>query len=194
MIITFAFTRLAVDVRRWFEVAPDATMEHGARVELRLLDPQQHRGTESASQRTVVDTTFWRADLFDRLDRPGEWAAAHYHPSFDGVEPSDRAWSPELTADPWGWLSDQLHHIEDRLRDAGLDPGIVRYDADDLRSVVPRIVACARQYGPENVMTRDEEFRLTRDAAERVRRMITLVPPTTPLDREYLRPWIEQPG
>jgi len=194
VIVTFAFTRLSVDVRRWFEIGPDATMERGARVELRLLEPQPHRGTESASQRSVADNTFWRADLFDRLDQPGRWAAAHYHPSFDGVEPSDRVWSPELTADPWGWLSDQLLHVEDRFRAAGLDPALARYDLDDLRAVAPRIVACAREFGPEQTMTRDDDFRLTRDAAERVRRMIDLVPPGVPVDREYLRPWIEQPG
>ena len=41
-------------------------------------------------------------------------------------------------------------------------------------------------------MSRDEDFRLTKDAAERVRRMIALIPDGVEVDREYLRPWIEQ--
>ena len=41
-------------------------------------------------------------------------------------------------------------------------------------------------------MSRDEDFRLTRDAAERVRRMVALIPELTSEDREYLRPWLEQ--
>ncbi|MER5672003.1 hypothetical protein [Pseudonocardia alni] len=83
MLITFAFTRLAVQVRRWFEIGADATMERGARVELLLLDPQPHRGSESAGQRLVVDRPFWRADRTYRLSRI---AAAEVLP-----EPADRA-------------------------------------------------------------------------------------------------------
>ncbi|WP_226364554.1 hypothetical protein [Pseudonocardia sp. ICBG162] len=192
MLITFSFTRLAVQVRRWFEIGPDATTERGARVELLLLDPQPHRGSESAAQRLVVDTPFWRADLFDRTDRPGAWAAAHVHPHFDGVEPSDRVFSPGLTADPWGWLTEQLSHPGERLRDAGLDPAVAGDDLDDLRTEVPHIVGAARRFGPEQPMTRDDDFHLTRDAAERVRRMLTLIPPGVGYDREHLRPWLEQ--
>jgi hypothetical protein len=193
MLIAFTFTRLAVTVRRWFEISPGAVKEHGARVELRLLDPQAHRGSESAAQKTVIDRTFWRADLFNRLDRPPtSFSAAHYHPSFDGDEPSERVWSVDLTADPWIWLAGQLHEVETRLEEAGLDPDLAVDDVDDLRSFVPQIVATARQFSPENPMTRDEDFRLTRDAAERVRRMVALIGDLAPADRDYLEPWLEQ--
>ena len=193
MLVVYGFTRIAVVVRRWFEISPEAVMEHGARVELRLLASQEHRGSESAAQPTVVDEAFWRADLFDRLDRPaGEFSAAHLHPFFEGDEPSDRVWSTELRADPWGWLTAQLSDVGALLEGAGLDPALAADDAEDVRAAVPQILARARAFGPEDRMSRDEDFRLTRDAAERVRRMVALIPELTSEDREYLRPWLEQ--
>ncbi|WP_232666723.1 hypothetical protein [Pseudonocardia sp. TRM90224] len=194
MLVAYNFTRIAVLVRRWFEISAEAVMEHGARVELQLLAPQPHRGTESAAQRTVIDEAFWRADLFGRLDRPADpFSAAHYHPRFDGIEPSERVWSAELTADPWEWLAGQLNSVEDRLREAGLDAGIAADDADEIRAFVPDIVATAQRFSPERPATRDDDFRLTRDAAERVRRMLTLIPDPALIDRDYLGPWIRQP-
>ncbi|MFC5141398.1 hypothetical protein ACFPK1_24380 [Actinomycetospora rhizophila] len=194
MLIVYGFTRVAVVVRRWFEISPEAVMEHGARVELRLLTPQEHRGSESAAQPTVVDEAFWRADLFTRLDRPADsWSAAHFHPYFDGDEPSDRVWSTELTADPWGWLAAQLDDVGALLEGAGRDRALAADDVDEIRAAVPQIVAAARTFSPEERMSRDEDFRLTRDAAERVRRMIALIPDGVEVDREYLRPWVEQP-
>jgi hypothetical protein len=193
VLIVYGFTRVAVVVRRWFEISPEAVMEHGARVELRLLTPQEHRGSESAAQPTVVDEAFWRADLFTRLDRPADsWSAAHFHPYFDGDEPSDRVWSTELTADPWGWLAAQLDDVGALLEGAGRDRALAADDVDEIRAAVPQIVAAARTVSPEERMSRDEDFRLTKDAAERVRRMIALIPDGVEVDREYLRPWIEQ--
>ncbi|HSK59315.1 MAG TPA: hypothetical protein VK935_09710 [Actinomycetospora sp.] len=193
MQVVYAFTRVAVMVRRWFEISPEAVMEHGARVELRLLTPQEHRGSESAAQPIVVDTAFWRADLFNRLDRPADaFSAAHVHPFFDGDEPSDRVWVPSLTADPWGWLAAQLSDVGARLEGAGLDPGLAADDADEVRAAVPQIVATARGFSPEDRMSRDEDFRLTRDAAERVRRMVALIADPALVDHEYLGPWLER--
>src|SRR4051794_34714991 len=65
----FVYTDIAILVRHWFEVSlNDSHLEHGARLELRLRDPQPHRGTESAAQKIVTDRPVWRADLFDRID------------------------------------------------------------------------------------------------------------------------------
>jgi hypothetical protein len=193
MLISFSFTRIAVTVRRWFEVTPEAVMEHGSRIELGLLAPQPHRGTESAAQKLVIDQAFWRADLFNKLDRPASsFSAAHFHPHFDDVEPSARQWSTDLTDDPWSWLADQLTQIEARLSDAGLDPAIAVDDADDIRGFIPQIVDTARQFSPEDPMSRDADFALTKDAAERVRRMLVHVPTPDLVDRDYLGPWISQ--
>jgi hypothetical protein len=97
-----ALSRSAFVIRHWFEInLDDASMEHGARIELRELPVQPHRGTESAAQLVTLDRPLWRADLFDRLaDAPGTFGAAHYHPEFDGNEPCGRVWDAGLTADP----------------------------------------------------------------------------------------------
>ena len=89
MLIGYSFTSIAVSVRRWFEVTPEAVMEHGARVELGLLTPQRHRGTASAAQKTVIDNAFWRADLFGRLDRPADSYSAARCSAIRPREPDD---------------------------------------------------------------------------------------------------------
>jgi hypothetical protein len=194
VLITFSFTRIAITVRRWFEVAADATMETGARVEMALLVPHPHRGSESAAQPLAVDGTFWRADIFGRLDLPGQpFSAAHVHPRFTGQEPSDRVWSEELTRYPWTWLRARLLDVGRTAEEAGVDPGPARADADAVRAAADRIVDTARSLGPENVLTRDETFRLTRDAALRVRMLIGLVEDPAALDHGYLRPWLDEP-
>ena len=193
MLVTFSFTRIAITVRRWFEVGPDATMEAGARIELGLLQPQLHRGSESAAQPLVVGETFWRADLFGRLDLPDRpYAAAHFHPRFDGPEPSDRVWSEALTTDPWGWLAERLTGIEQTVADAGLDPAPARADAEAIRAATGRIVATARDLGPEQPFTRDDDFRLTRDAALRVRMLVERVEDRSAVPWDHVRPWLDE--
>src|SRR5271155_5523116 len=105
-----ALSRSAVTIRHWFEInLDDASTEHGARVEIRELPRQPRRGSESASQLTIVDRPLWRADLFDRMtDHPGSFSPPPSHPRFPGNEPSARCWDPALTSDPWAWLGDQI--------------------------------------------------------------------------------------
>lgn len=68
MLHMFAFSRCAILVRHWFEIdLADASMEHGARIEVRELVLRPHRGSESAAQLVTADRPLWRADLFDRL-------------------------------------------------------------------------------------------------------------------------------
>src|SRR6476469_4579765 len=101
VLFSFVHSRVAVLVRHWFEIGlTDGVLEHGARLELRLLETQDHGGNESAAQ------------LFVRLDRPAcTFSAAHFHPRFDGDEPSDRVFKPEITADPWAWATAQLSDL-----------------------------------------------------------------------------------
>ena len=55
---------VAVAVRHWFEIdLGDASMEHGARIELRELVGHPRRGSESAAQLITLDRPLWRADL-----------------------------------------------------------------------------------------------------------------------------------
>ena len=182
-------SRTAVVVRHWFEIdLEDASMEHGARIELRELAAQPHRGSESAAQLITLDRPLWRADLFDRLDgRPGNFGAAHYHPEFSGNEPCPRVWDPELNAEPWSWLREQFAH-PGAARDSRrwqLEPA----DAAELSGLADAIVTLARQLAPECCRSAHECYQATRDAQESVWLMIKTVRQPDRLDLEWISPW-----
>ena len=180
---------VAVVVRHWFEIdLEDASMEHGARIELRELAAHPRRGSESAAQLITLNRPLWRADLFDRLaDEPGTFAVAHYHPEFSGNEPCPRVWDPELTARPWRWLRDQFARLGAARPDGQweLDPA----DAAELSGLADAVVALARQVSPERCHSAAECFQLTRDARESVQLMIGTVRQRDRLDAEWVRPW-----
>jgi hypothetical protein len=193
MLHILALSRSAVLVRHWFEIdLDDASMEHGARIELRELAAQPYRGSESAAQVISADRPLWRADLFDRLaDEAGSFGAAHYHPAFSGNEPCARAWDPVLTADPWGWLGDQLASPAAVPASAArqLDPE----DAGQLRDLAAVVVAQARQVSPECCGSSSECFRLTRDARQAVQMMIGSLREPALLDADWVSPWRAAP-
>lgn len=184
-----ALSRIAVIVRHWFEIdLEDASMEHGARIELRELAVQPHRGSESAAQLITLDRPLWRADLFDRLaDAPGSFGAAHYHPQFSGAEPCPRVWDPELTASPWAWLAGQFAHLGAAWGHAQwhLEP----VDAAELSGLADVIVSLARQVSPDRCGSASECFQLTRDAQGSVQLMIESVRQPDLLDLEWIAPW-----
>jgi hypothetical protein len=188
----FALSRGAVITRHWFEInLDDASMEHGARIEIRELVRHPHRGSESASQLTTVDRPLWRADLFDRLaDPPGSFAAAHYHPHFTGNEPSARSWEAALTADPWAWLGDQITSLGAAAGGAGwpLDPE----DAAELPGLASAVVATAQQLGPVQCRSAAQCFGLTRDVKDAVQTMIATLRAPERLDRDRAAPWLAQ--
>jgi len=185
-----ALSRSAVIVRHWFEIdLTDCSLEHGARVELRELTPQAHRGSESAAQAVTVDRPVWRADLFDRVDgETRDFSAAHYHPRFNGNEPCGRVWDPALTADPWRWLADQLASLgaASGHEPWPLDPE----DASELPMLADQIVALARQFSPHRCGSAAECFRLTRDVREAVQLMIEGLERPDLLDVARVSPWM----
>jgi hypothetical protein len=189
----FAFSGCAVIVRHWFEIdLTDASMEHGARVEIRELATQPHRGSESAAQLITADRPVWRADLFDRLaDAPGTFGAAHYHPSFDGNEPSDRTWDKTLTADPWSWLGDRIARL-------GAGGGNEQWrlgaaDAVDVPRYADQIVTVAQSLGPDRCSSAEQCFQLTQDVRDTVRLMIDYLERPDLLDVTWVRPWTDAP-
>lgn len=188
MLRAFVFTRLAVLVRHWFEVdLTDSSMEHGARVELRLLDPQPHRGTESAAQRFVIDRPVWRADLFDRLaGTPGAFEVAHYHPTFAGLEPSARVY---LDEEPWAWLRARLDDVGEVCAAGGVSGTEIAADVPDVRDSAAEIVAAAQSLAPTRCTSNEQCHRWTRDVAESVRLMIATTGSPERLDRAHLAPW-----
>jgi hypothetical protein len=184
------FSRSAVLIRHWFEInLDDASMEHGARIEIRELASHPHRGSESAAQLITADRPLWRADLFDRLDStPGRFDAAHYHPRFNGNEPCDRHWDRGLTAAPWDWLAEQISGLGAAPRGDGwsLDPG----DAAELSSLAAAVVSTAQQFGPDRCDSAAQCFQLTRDVRGAVNLMISTLRAPGRLDRDWVTPWL----
>jgi hypothetical protein len=185
-----AFSQSAVVLRHWFEIdLEDASMEHGCRVELRALAPAPHRGSESAAQLITADAPLWRADLFDRLtDQPGSYGVAHYHPHFDGDEPCDRAWNPQLSAHPWSWLHDQFTSAGRGASAAGWP--LTPEDAEELSGMADLLVAQAQRFAPERCGSAGECFRLTRDARNSVRLMVENLTRPDLLDTERTAAWL----
>jgi hypothetical protein len=185
-----ALSRSAVTVRHWFEInLDDASMEHGARVEVRELREQPHRGSESASQVVTVDRTMWRADLFDRLsDDPGSFGVAHFHPKFTDNEPCARVWDAALTADPWGWLGDQVATLGAAAGGNAWD--LDAADAAELRGLAGTVVDLARQFSPAVCGSAAECFRLTRDVRDAVRLMADGLRAPGLLNAGWVAPWL----
>lgn len=189
MLQMFAFSESALIVRHWFEVnLDDAGMEHGARVELRELAPHRHRGSESAAQLITADRPLWRADLFDRLgDEPGTFAVAHYHPSFEGTEPSERTWDPALRADPWQWLAGQLNSLGAAAGDQAWP--LNKADTADIRRCTGPVVEAARGFGPDRCRSAAQCYQLTQDVRDTVRLMIEYLRRPDLLDTAWVSPW-----
>lgn len=188
-----ALSRSAVTIRHWFEInLDDASMEHGARIEIRELVLHPHRGSESASQLTTLDRPLWRADLFDRLADPaGSFSAAHYHPRFTGNEPSARFWDAALTADPWAWLGDQITSLGTApggVDGSGwpLEPG----DAAELSGLASAVVTTAQRFAPAGCRSAAECFKQTTDVQDAVGLMIATLRAPERLDRDWVAPWL----
>ena len=189
-----ASSRSAFVIRHWFEInLDDASMEHGARIELRELPVQPHRGTESAAQLVVIDRPLWRADLFDRLaGAPGSFGAAHFHPEFDGNEPSSRVWDAGLTADPWGWLGEQVSSLG-AASGHGAWP-VDQGDAAEIRGLAGAVVATARQFEASGCTSAADCYQLTRDVRDTVRLMIATLRDPGLLDTAWVSPWVTSPA
>jgi hypothetical protein len=173
----FAFNELAIAVRHWFEIGPDDT-EHGARLELRRLVRQPHRGSESAPQVLQLDEILWRVDLFDALgDAPGSWSRAHHHDDFDGIEPTGRTWDDDLSADPLGWTRRRLEDLPGLLARRGVEVEDVAGEAADVRRALPAIMAALEASGPEACRSPEDCLAATRDTREITQIMLGMFRP-----------------
>jgi hypothetical protein len=193
MIRAFVFSQSAVFVRHWFEIdQDDSSMEHGARIELRRLDVQPQRGSGAAAQKYVIDQPLWRVDLFDRLDAPpGNYKVAHYHPSFDGCEPSDREFKVDLTADPLAWVTKRLSDIPATYAESGfaLGPGQSN-DAKLIHADVTAIVDAIAGYLPTQCGSNEQCWAWTADVLPLMRLKIAEVKHPDQMDPTYLAPWL----
>ena len=188
----FVFNEVAVLVRHWFEIdLTDSHLEHGARVELRLLVPQPRRGSESAAQKVVIDQPVWRADLFDRLDGTlGAFEVAHFHPYFVGVEPCERHWDDAVKADPWDWLGTRLIDVADIVATAGMRLREPATANEQVRADAEAIIGAARSRAPTLCASPRQCHDWTRDAEAAVHSMLGSLRRPDLLDRDRVRPWL----
>jgi hypothetical protein len=182
----FLFSEVGILVRHWFEIdLDDSHLEHGARVEVRLLTDQPRRGTESAAQRIVLDQPVWRADLFDRLDGThGAFEAAHFHPYFEGVEPCKRHWSDQVRTAPWDWLADQLSDLAGIVTLAGRELRDPATESEQVRTASAEIVEAARRRAPTECRSKWQCHAWTRDAVTAVHVMLDRLATPNLLDRD----------
>ena len=147
MLQAFVFDRVGVVVGDLYFLDPDPHpgqegAEHGVRLELRVFDRGELKGTIYSATPIEVGRPIWRVDLLESVDgKPGSFNRTHHHPKFSGWDPTSRVFLKELSADPLGWLAGQLADLSGILERAGVppetaDPG----DAGSLRAIAPAIV------------------------------------------------------
>ena len=152
MLYVFGFERVGVVVGDLYFVDPQPTKgqegaEHGVRLELRVLDRGELKGTIYSATPIEVGKPIWRVDLLESVDgKPGSFDRTHHHPVFSDWDPSKRAFVRELSADPLGWLGGKLADLADILAGAGFAPDTAGpEDAADLREAAPEIVDATRR-------------------------------------------------
>ncbi|OBI51283.1 hypothetical protein [Mycobacterium sp. E787] len=152
MLAAFGFEALGLVVGDMYFVDPrplegQETPERGVRLELRLIERDEPRGSIYAGVPITFARPVWRVDLFGSTESPpGTLDRAHHHPRFDGWEPGRRHFVPELSADPVGWLAGQLADPAAVLARAGVDPDEVpEADKAGLAAAAPEIVAAVKR-------------------------------------------------
>jgi hypothetical protein len=147
MLQAFVFERVGVVVGDLYFLDPNPRpgqegAEHGVRLELRVIDRGELKGTIYSATPIEVGRPIWRVDLLESVDgKPGSYDRTHHHPKFTGWDPGPRTYLKELSADPLGWLAGELAGLPAVLERAGVpretaDPG----DAESLRQIAPAIV------------------------------------------------------
>lgn len=150
MLYVFGFDRVGVVVGDLYFQDPQPIKgqegpEHGIRLELRLLERGEEKGSIYAATPIAVGLPVWRADLLEAVDGT-PFDRTHHHPAFTGWRPSHRVFVPELSADPLGWLENKLADLDGLLAAAEFPADTAGPDdAAELRRAAPEIVDAARR-------------------------------------------------
>jgi hypothetical protein len=146
MLYAFGFERVGVLVSDMYIVIPEPEpgqegAERGVRLEVRMLERGELKGSIYSAQPIEVGRPVWRADLLEAVDGPpGSLNRAHHHPAFRGWEPGRRVFDPGLTASPVQWVREQLSDLEGLLERAGVPADeATAADAAALRECLPEI-------------------------------------------------------
>jgi hypothetical protein len=152
VLYAFGFERVGVVVGDLFFVDPNAGegqegAERGVRLEVRVVERPELRGSIYSAQPIVVERPIWRADLLETLaGAPGSYDRTHHHPRFRGWEPGRREWDDELAADPIEWVGRQLSDLDALAARGEIDASeIDPDDARQLREMVPEILDVVRR-------------------------------------------------
>jgi len=147
MLCTFGFERIGVLISDLYFVDPSPGKgqegaEHGVRLELRVLERGDLRGSIYSAQPISVGQPIWRVDLLESVaGKPGSFDRTHHHPAFTGWEPGQRVFVRELSADPIAWLAAKLSDLPEVLKEAGVAADVAGPDdAENLRRAVPDIL------------------------------------------------------
>lgn len=146
MLYAFGFERVGILVSDMYIVIPtprpgEEGAERGVRLEVRLLERGELRGSIYSARPIEVGLPVWRADLLEAVDGPpGSLNRAHHHPAFRGWEPGRRVFNAGLAASPVPWVAGQLSDLEGMLERAGVARDeVTAADAESLRRCVPEI-------------------------------------------------------
>jgi hypothetical protein len=148
MLWTLAFDRAGVVMSDLYFVDPnldqgDEGAERGVRLELRMFERDDLKGSVYSAVPIRVDRPIWRVDMLETVEStPGSLNRAHHHPKFVGWEPGRRVFVEELSASPLTWIRGRFEDIEGVLTDAQVDvEDIGKDDVESLRAAGPAIVA-----------------------------------------------------
>jgi hypothetical protein len=131
MLYLFGFDRIGVLLGDVYIVDPapgrgGEGAERGVRLELRVLDRGELRGTQYSAQPIAAGQPLGRVDLLESAGgEPGSFDRTHHHPVFTGWEPGPRTFDRDLSRDPIRWLAARLSDLPGVLEQAGVAGGVV---------------------------------------------------------------------
>jgi hypothetical protein len=150
MLRAFGFERVGVVVGDiyWLDPEPGQGQEgpeHGVRLEVRVFQRGELKGSIYSAQPINVDRPIWRVDLLESVDGNRPFDRTHHHPVFKDWNPGRRVFARELTQDPFGWLEAQLADLPGVLERAGLpEDTATAEDVAGLRETAPEIAGVAK--------------------------------------------------
>jgi hypothetical protein len=146
MFYAFGFERIGVVMGDMYFIDPDPLpgqdgAERGVRLEVRLLEPGELKGSIYSARPIMVVRPVWRVDLFEAVTSPpGSLDRAHHHPACSGWEPGPRYFVDGLSVQPLEWVAAGLSDLDALLEHAGMAADDVGAgDAEALRQAVPEI-------------------------------------------------------
>lgn len=148
MLQAFVFDKVGVVVGDLYFLNPDPRPgqggpEHGVRLELRVFDRGELKGTVYSATPIEAGRPIWRVDLLESVEgKPGSFDRTHHHPRFGSSwDPEPRVFLRELSSDPLGWLAGQLADLPAVLDRAGVPQDVAGpSDAAGLRDSAQAIV------------------------------------------------------